>query len=287
MCALQVIRLEDPHAFREATQAYLMQDEVRHNLILGLTATLIDQPEIYPEFQLWTVEEGGVVVGAGLRTPPYHLTMSEPATDGVVEALVEHLKTANEPVSGIVAGQPAADEFAARYGEAFGVGVKGRMDQAIHALTAVEDVPVPSGAARKSTPDELELLLDWFRAFHAEAADQGGFSEESVRKSLHRRLLAEGGDPLRLWCDPEPVCLTGYRMVTDGAARVGPVYTPPEARRRGYATALVAGLTRELMDRGLRYCLLYTDLANPTSNAIYHRIGYRVVCDSAMIAFDG
>jgi len=67
---------------------------------------------------------------------------------------------------------------------------------------------------------------------------------------------------------------------------VGPVYTPPEHRRRGYATSLVAGLSRSLIERGFRACFLYTDLANPTSNRIYGEIGYERVCDSVEYRFD-
>jgi predicted GNAT family acetyltransferase len=63
------------------------------------------------------------------------------------------------------------------------------------------------------------------------------------------------------------------------------VYTPPGRRGRGYATALVAALSAELLAAGRRFCFLYTDLANPTSNRIYQRIGYERVCDSAEIRF--
>jgi uncharacterized protein len=68
--------------------------------------------------------------------------------------------------------------------------------------------------------------------------------------------------------------------------RIGPVYTPPALRRRGYASALVTELSRRLLDSGREYCVLYTDLANPTSNRIYQEVGYERVCDSAEYVFD-
>jgi predicted GNAT family acetyltransferase len=88
----------------------------------------------------------------------------------------------------------------------------------------------------------------------------------------------------------EPVSLAGWGGATPNGIRVGPVYTPPELRGRGYATALTAELSRRLLDGrlfegGRRFCFLYTDLANPTSNAIYERIGYRRVAESAEIVF--
>ena len=77
----------------------------------------------------------------------------------------------------------------------------------------------------------------------------------------------------------------GFGGPTPNGIRIGPVYTPPELRGRGYASALTAQVSQLQLDRGKRFCFLYTDLANPTSNAIYRRIGYERVCDSRELAF--
>ena len=79
--------------------------------------------------------------------------------------------------------------------------------------------------------------------------------------------------------------LAGFGGPTPNGIRIGPVYTPPDLRGRGYGTAVTAEVSRLLLDRGHRFCFLYTDLANPTSNAIYMRIGYEPVCDSREVAF--
>ena len=62
---------------------------------------------------------------------------------------------------------------------------------------------------------------------------------------------------------------------------LGPVYTPPPARGKGYATNCTAAVSQLLLDAGWAYCALFTDLDNPTSNSIYQKIGYRPVCDYA------
>ena len=77
-----------------------------------------------------------------------------------------------------------------------------------------------------------------------------------------------------------------YGGPTPNGARIGPIYTPPDQRRRGYGSALTADLTQLQLDRGRRFCFLFTDLANPTSNSIYQQIGYRPVSDSAQWAFE-
>ena len=84
---------------------------------------------------------------------------------------------------------------------------------------------------------------------------------------------------LRIWQDERPVSMAVAQGETPNACRVGYVYTPPEARGRGYASALVAELSQRMLDSGLSFCVLYADLSNPTSNAIYQRIGYEAICD--------
>ena len=85
--------------------------------------------------------------------------------------------------------------------------------------------------------------------------------------------------------DGEPVSFGGFGGLTPNGIRIGPIYTPPELRRRGYASALTAALTQMLLDRGRRFCFLFTDLANPTSNSIYQRIGFRPIGDYRVVAF--
>jgi predicted GNAT family acetyltransferase len=102
---------------------------------------------------------------------------------------------------------------------------------------------------------------------------------------VHRLAADDSG--FLLWEDGgDVVSLSGWGGPTPNGVRIGPVYTPPHLRGRGFATALVAELSQTLLDRGRRFCFLYTDLANPTSNAIYERIGYVRVAESAMVAFE-
>jgi uncharacterized protein len=101
------------------------------------------------------------------------------------------------------------------------------------------------------------------------------------------RRLAGDDEGLWLWDDDGPVSMAGFGGATPNGIRIGPVFTPPELRGRGYASALVASLSEWLLHHhGRRFCFLYTDLANRTSNEIYRRIGYERVCDSAVIRFE-
>jgi predicted GNAT family acetyltransferase len=130
------------------------------------------------------------------------------------------------------------------------------------------------------------LLLDWVTAFAGEALPGGALADSArLERSVDARLA--GGDAgFGIWeVGGRAMSLAGFGGPTPNGIRIGPVYTPPELRGRGYASALTAAVTQLQLDRGRRFCFLYTDLANPTSNAIYIRIGYEKVCDSRELAF--
>ena len=135
---------------------------------------------------------------------------------------------------------------------------------------------------RTATSADRPLLLEWFLAFGIEALPHPD-EERLTREVDHRLSAADAG--VVLWEHDGAVSLAGFGGPTPNGIRIGPVYTPPELRGRGYASALVAELSSSLLAGGRRFCFLYTDLANPTSNKIYERIGYVRVCESAEIEF--
>lgn len=140
-----------------------------------------------------------------------------------------------------------------------------------------------SGTAHLAGPADLDLVADWMRDFHAEAAPESPSPEpEKLRGPLERpgELRA-----LLLWLDRgEPVALAGASAPIEAMSRIGPVYTPPDRRGRGYGSAVTSAATRWALDAGARHVVLFTDLANPISNDIYPRLGYRPVHDAVQLA---
>jgi uncharacterized protein len=158
-------------------------------------------------------------------------------------------------------------------------------DQGVYALERVQPVPPAAGRSRSAGHEDLSLLLDWMVAFGEEVLEENDPGRAEARDAVEHRLGSEDGG-FELWEDGgEVVSLSGWGGPTPNGIRIGPVYTPPEQRGRGYATALVAEQSQKLLDAGRRFCFLYTDLANPTSNAIYERIGYVKIAESAMVEF--
>jgi len=132
---------------------------------------------------------------------------------------------------------------------------------------------------------DRDLLRGWFRAFAEEALPpEHPRDDDQTDANIDHRLAGHGGG-FWLWEDGEPVSLSGHHDVPRVGSRIGPVYTPPEHRGRGYATRLVAELSSARLAMGDPACFLFTDLANPTSNAIYELIGYLKLCDAEAYVF--
>ena len=283
---MEVARLGDAAAFLEEAEPLLLADEARHNLILGIGGNARDG--LYEDVRLWLVRDGGEAVAAALQTPPYNLILARPSSREALAALAEAV--AREKLPGVVGSVPEVEEFAELWSTQTAVTARTNMRQGVYALEQVmppQDVP---GSARVATADDRELALRWWVAFGDEALHEGGPGRELAEASVDHRLSSRKAGILLWEHGGEPVSLAGWGGPTPNGIRVGPVYTPPELRGHGYATALTADLSQRLLDGGLfeggrRFCFLYTDLANPISNKIYERIGYRSVAESAEIVF--
>ena len=277
---MRVVKLEQAAEFL-GRAAPLLADEARHNLILGIAGTLRDDPGLYPEQELWLVEDGGTVVGAALRTPPYNLVLGG-GGDGALEALAREL---GGEIPGAVGAVPEIDDFVAGCARFHGVTPEPRLRQGIYALDSVVSPPPPSGGPRAATTADRELLVRWWGEFGVEALGALEQDDEQNGRNVDHKLTTPGNG-IALWEEGgAPVCAVGFGSPTPTGVRIGPVYTPPEHRGRGYASALTAHVSAEQLAAGRRFCFLYTDLANPTSNKIYVAIGYRRVCDSIQYAF--
>lgn len=286
---MRVIIPETTEAFLEQAEPLLAADEARNNLAFGVAATIIARPDLYPEVRLWLVESAGTTVAAALRTPPFNLILPRPLDDAGLEALAAGI---DDELPGVTGGLPEAELFA----EAWSARAFGRprvsVAQGIYALDHVVPVTGVPGGMRAAGPDDRALVRAWFRAFIAEALPTRGRpthaeAEAHLERSLDIRLGEDKQSGICLWDhEGDVVSLAAFGGETPNGMRIGPVYTPPEQRGRGYASALTAALSAQLLASGRRFCFLYTDLANPTSNRIYRAIGYEHVCDSAEILFE-
>jgi uncharacterized protein len=270
--------------FLEAASPLLLSDEARHNLIFGICATLIETPDAYSAFHSWVIEDAGMIVAAAVMTPPFNLVVAKPQHPAAIEFLASELHRQEIPIPGVTGALPEADAFADTWEQLAGAGGRTRRRQGIYQVRLprlTRDVP---GAMRAATRQDRDLVVEWWRAFVAEALPPDA-PHGDIEANVDRRLT-NTESRIALWEHDRPVSVAGFGGRTPHGMGIGPVYTPTEFRRRGYASALVANLSGHLLDtHGLDYCFLYTDLANPTANRIYIDIGYELVAESAQYAF--
>jgi predicted GNAT family acetyltransferase len=279
---MNLVAHDDVQSFLEAAGPVLLRDEARHNLIYGICATLVETPDAYPDFHLWTVELQVEPVLAMVMTPPYNIAISQPAEPEGVSFAARALKDQGIELPGVTGALPEADAFADEWELLSSVKRRLRMAQGVYAVDSVRPARAVEGRMRLAGAGDRDLLVKWFDAFFVESVPADARHQKG-EAAVDRRLASSGG--FALWEDGEVVSMSGFGGETPHGIRIGPVYTPPQLRRRGYASALVAQLSGQLLDEGREYCFLYTDLANPTSNRIYTDVGYELVCESADYAF--
>jgi predicted GNAT family acetyltransferase len=276
--------IEDVDGFAAAAGPMLRDRPAPNTVLLTVSETLRARgPQAFgqgtPMFGWWQ-DAAGAVSAACLQTPPFPLLLSDAPEEAVAE-LAARLAAAGRPLSGVNSAEPTARAFAARWGELTGAPAAVHQRHRLYRLgTLVPPSPVPAGRPRLAGPADRDLLIAWLDAFATEA---GELTERDHDPIVDDRL-GHGG--LTLWEDGgAPVSLAGTTRQIAGMTRVGPVYTPPALRRRGYAAGVTAAVTQAALDAGAAEVLLFTDLANPTSNGVYQRIGYQPVEDRVLMTF--
>lgn len=283
---MDVDRFEEVAPFLERAGRVLFENRARHNLILGVAQTVAYQPDVFDGFVGWVAWEGDLALAAAVRTPPHKLILADAVSIRGLHALTRSVAEDIPDLPGVVGNRPSVSQFAELWSSLTGAGVVVEMDQGVFMLEEVVDPPAPGGGPRVAAAPDLDLVVRWWRDFTTESIPGEGLDATRAGEIVGRALDPRRPQGVWLWEDGRPVSMAGHSPPAFRGVRIGPVYTPPESRGRGYASALVAALSRHLLENGHDFCYLYTDLANPTSNAIYERIGYRQVAGSAQIRFD-
>jgi uncharacterized protein len=262
---------------------YLAKDEARYGLVLGLAKVVEKNPHRYGKDAPWfcSIGKGKAINAVAMRTPPNMVIVAN--FSGGLEAIAEKLVMAVEKnfkaVPGVVGDKDLADIFASRWCESHHIRITDTMAQRIYRLDKVKEVKLSPGRFRPATMADKELATKWYHAFSIEAMRGTG----NAPPADITPLLELGW--LFFWEDGKPVSMAHKSRPTENGMSVAGVYTPPELRGKGYATSCVAELSRDILKSGKKFCTLYTDLSNPTSNTIYKRIGYKEVCDSVQHTF--
>lgn len=276
---LTVTFFSDAHSFYQQAHTIWEADETRNNLILGLAIRLRSDPHAYGEAQPLMAlvrDEKGAIGASALMTPPYALIVqSEPLNKSALVALADSLIAEGWQLPGVNGIAEVSDIFAEIWQARTGRLARRLVNTRAYELRQVIPVDYPSGAMRLAEASEAQLAADMLNAMGKEVVlgPRRLYTAELALESIHQKRTF-------FWVDEgEVVCITLANRPQIKGICVSGVYTPPCHRRKGYARALVAEVSKEMLSRGYELTNLFTDLSNPTSNKIYQEVGYQPVAD--------
>lgn len=270
----------DAQTFLDSATPLLEADPISTNVIGSVTERLAtDAPDPHNRWAT-VVAPDGRMVGAAMFNDPWNLFLSRMPTDAAV-AIADRLSDDAIRLPGVTGERAATEAFAARWAGHHVMTATTLVDERAHrleTLTPPTDVP---GAPRLAAPDDTTEVASWLHAFREEAMPQDP-AEDTTAGAARMIERAE----LWLWeHDGRPVSMVGCRRPAAGVSRIGPVYTPPDLRGHGYAAGTTATAAAEALAAGATHVMLYTDLSNPTSNALYARLGFVPDHDAVQIRF--
>ena len=276
-----------PGEFLAAAQTQLEKQEVINSLVLGIPQRMMKRTaRSDTQAYFAAVFDDGKLVIACFMTPPHGLVLSSAAGDPhkALHLIAEDLHAQGWPVPNVLGPNPLGQAFAHIWGQHTRKAYQLEMGQRIYELREVVPPPLSApGELRLADPGASDLLAEWLLAFDQDAFGKQVRTAEDAFAFIEMNLEAGG---VYIWHDGAPVSMVMRSRPTRHGITVNMVYTPPELRRRGYASASVAALSQRLLDEGYDFCTLFTDAANPTSNKIYMQIGYQAVCDFDKYAFN-
>ncbi|MDX2818872.1 GNAT family N-acetyltransferase [Streptomyces sp. PA03-5A] len=272
---------DKPEVFRSEAGAFLAARPDLHTMLLSGLDTIEQlrsggkQPSTVLGW--WREADETATMAAFVWMPPHMLTASR-LSQAAATHLAVLLSTQTQPFAQLLADDSSVRAFSEAWRTTTGSAPKSGPHLRLYRLgRLVRPGVAPPGAPRTATSGDLALLREWCTRFVTEAGSLGTDLDAFIDERMSR-----GG--WRLWTvGDEPVAMAAMTSVLAGTARLTPVYTPPEQRGRGYGSAVTAAVSQAARDAGAEHVLLFTDLANPTSNSVYQRIGYRPVSDYRIV----
>lgn len=265
---LKVEYLESAAAFLAEADAFLASGPIEHNLVATVAAetALHDEPGYF-----WVLRNGNGIVGVALQSGPDRRLLITPMPPSATALLAETVVRSGISIPGVMGEVASAAAFAGSWTEYAKSCAVPLVGQRLYLLDQLNSSPAVSGEPRVAGPSDRAMLVNWVAAFYREAA---GRVADPTRE-VDRWIAASSA---WIWQDGEPSMMMVARPARHGIVRFSVAYTPPERRSRGYAGACIASMARKTLSMGCR-CTLYADLANPISNSVYRRLGFRAVSE--------
>lgn len=279
---IEIIQYTSPAKYLEHAGPMLYQDEATNNLIIGLCEGFLKTPPRTPPVMI-RVQENGKTVASAFQTPPMNLIVTY-ASQEAIEKMADYLWEIRASFPGVVGPANESEAFAKIWSKFIGKPLKLGMNQRIYRLDQVVLPHNVSGHMRVAEESELPLVTDWLIKFAQECLPSP--ERDDVERFKRLAVASIQNQRAHLWIDQgKPVSMAMCNRPTQNGITINGVYTPHNLRKKGYASGVVAHLSQKMLNSGKKFCVLYTDLSNPTSNKIYQNVGYKEVSDSKHFLF--
>lgn len=276
---MELTKHENINTFLGETLEYLQQNEALNNLMLGIGNTIKNTPGHYKEVYMATVKSNEELVLAALMTPPQKLIVYSNINqcDEAIELVVKDLKQRGIRIPGVVGPKGLAKRICDIWSKYNECDIKLEMNMRVYELREVNKDVIGEGILRPATTDDLEFVAQGMYEFQIDTGLNPNPDKEKCYNDVKDRVPKNN---IFLWeVEGQVVSMAAKARSTKNGATLNLVYTPKELRGKGYASSCVGALSQHLLDSGYQFCSLLTDLANPTSNSIYMKIGYKPVGD--------
>jgi len=271
---------DDVNRFNELVFPFLLKYEAENNLLFSILNVLKEDLYRYGDKKpiLTFITENDNIKLVSIRTPPHKQILSYTDNLQSIDVLTDVLIKKNIDIPGVLGFKEGVEKFVKLWFEKKGVKSKLINNERIYKLEHVEETTLGKKKFVKATKSNENIVLQWAKKFMLEAFPER--SQEMIEQSMKRLKKAILKGKIYLLLDNnKPVSMAQKAGRTPNGNSVNFVYTPPTLRRRGYATECVAKLSKKILKEGNKFCFLFTDLKNPTSNSIYQKVGYRSVID--------
>ncbi|TQR12545.1 GNAT family N-acetyltransferase [Psychrobacillus lasiicapitis] len=281
---LKFQRYENAEEFATVATPFLEKNEDKFSLFLGVLQAIKDGK--YEDPYMSTIEEEGELLALFQMTSPHPLNIifvNEDRMEECIDLSINELIEQSISINSIISVKEWAYAFAKKWQEKTGESFSVLMDQGLYRLDQIdESLETSPGTWRYATNEDALLIEKWYSQFE-EDTKLPKTAPVEIKKRVKAMLDAK---EVFLWeNEGRIVSMMKKARPTANGVTVSLVFTPKEERKKGYARTMVAAGSNELL-KEFKFCVLYTDMLNPTSNKIYQEIGYKKLIDSVHLGFE-
>ncbi|CAF1228110.1 unnamed protein product [Adineta ricciae] len=280
----EVRKYDTVSAFLDDCKTYLMRNECENNLILGICNRNLNVP-IDPEKSILVaaVNKSGTIISCAFTTSSKPaLAVFIPQLDDAIKPLVDYFIRHGIQLEGLNGKTDVVNTFLQHYSKPMIQSTKILLN-VVKTLRNIE--LVQNSELELASMQDLSLLTTWIKNFQIDAGLLPLWSDEKIQATTADRIQKKLVFVLVINDERQFVSMAAIVRETDNLSFIGWVYTPPDLRNKGFASAVVYKLTDLILNTRQRHCALFTDEANPTSNKIYRNIGYEPVAEYLDICF--